>query len=106
MLRAHQVALVCSDAVAWPRLMDVTADFVYIRLHGSKELYASGYDSNVLDEWAARITRWARGENVEKASRIGPPANRRRRDVFIYFDNDLKVEAPANALSLMRRLRT
>jgi uncharacterized protein YecE (DUF72 family) len=105
MLRAHQVALVCSDATAWPRLMDVTADFVYIRLHGSKELYASGYGSDVLDEWAARITRWSHGESMEKASRIGPPASRRRRDVFIYFDNDLKVAAPANALSLMRRLR-
>jgi uncharacterized protein YecE (DUF72 family) len=42
---------------------------------------------------------------VAKASRIGPPASRRRRDVFVYFDNDLKVAAPANALALLRRLR-
>ncbi len=45
LLRAHNVALVCADSVQWPRLMDVTADFVYCRLHGSEELYASGYDN-------------------------------------------------------------
>ncbi len=50
LLRTHRVALVCSDAPAWPRLMDVTADFIYCRLHGSKELYASGYDDATLDE--------------------------------------------------------
>jgi uncharacterized protein YecE (DUF72 family) len=105
MLREHDVALVCSDATAWPRLMDVTADFIYCRLHGSKELYASGYDSKVLDEWADRIANWARGGNVPASSRVAEPASRRQRDVFVYFDNDLKVEAPANALSLVRRLR-
>ena len=105
LLRTHRVALVCSDAPAWPRLMDVTADFIYCRLHGSKELYASGYDDATLDEWADRITRWARGGNVPPSSRIAEPANRRRRDVFVYFDNDLKVAAPGNALALIRRLR-
>src|SRR5215475_140112 len=61
LLRKHQVALVCADAVEWPRLMDVTADFVYCRLHGSEVLYASGYSDDALDEWAARVAAWARG---------------------------------------------
>ena len=38
LLRDHGVALVCADTVAWPRLMDLTSDFVYCRLHGSREL--------------------------------------------------------------------
>src|SRR3546814_17219322 len=48
-LRNHDVALVCADTVAWPRLMDLTSDFVYCRLHGSEELYLSGYDDAALD---------------------------------------------------------
>src|SRR5690606_33406027 len=34
LLHRHRVALVCADTVEWPLLMDITADFVYCRLHG------------------------------------------------------------------------
>lgn len=87
LLRAHDVAIVCADTVSWPRLMDVTSDFVYCRLHGSEELYASGYDDEALDFWAERVSAWADG---------GAP-----RDVFVYFDNDVKVRAPFDAQKLM-----
>jgi uncharacterized protein YecE (DUF72 family) len=105
LLRAYDVALVCADSVKWPRLMDVTSDFVYCRLHGSDELYASGYDHAALDQWAARINAWARGEEPEDAERVGGKAPSRRRDVFVFFDNDRKVRAPADAMELIRRLR-
>ena len=59
LLRRHKVALVVADTVDWPCLMDVTADFVYCRLHGSEELYASGYDPPALDAVAARVAAWA-----------------------------------------------
>ena len=78
LLRAHDVALVCADLVAWPRLMDLTSDFVYCRLHGSEELYASGYDNAALDEWARRIKAWARGEEPEDAERVGGKARPRQ----------------------------
>jgi uncharacterized protein YecE (DUF72 family) len=104
LLRRHRVALVCSDAVAWPRLMDVTADFVYCRLHGSEELYASGYDDVALDVWAARVAAWSSGREPPDAGRIAGKPPVRRRDVFVYFDNDAKVRAPPDALGLMRRL--
>lgn len=71
LLRAHGVALVCADTVEWPRLMDVTADFVYCRLHGSEELYASGYDDHALDTWAARVAAWARGGLAARRGRGG-----------------------------------
>jgi uncharacterized protein YecE (DUF72 family) len=106
LLRTYDVALVCADSVEWPRLMDLTSDFVYCRLHGSQELYASGYDNAALDLWAARIRAWARGEEPDDAERIGGKARARRRDVFVYFDNDKKVRAPANAMELIRRLRS
>jgi uncharacterized protein YecE (DUF72 family) len=105
LLRAHDVALVCADSVEWPRLMDVTSDFVYCRLHGSQELYASGYDNDALDEWGRRTKAWARGEEPKGAERVGSKARPRKRDVFVFFDNDMKVRAPANAMELIRRIR-
>jgi len=105
LLRAHDVALVCADSVAWPRLMDVTADFVYCRLHGSEELYASGYDNQALDLWAHRLKAWAGGDEAPDGERVGVQSRRRKRDVFVFFDNDQKVRAPANAMELIRRLR-
>jgi uncharacterized protein YecE (DUF72 family) len=50
LLRKYEVGLVVADTVEWPRLMDVTADFVYCRLHGSEQLYASGYDQPAIEQ--------------------------------------------------------
>jgi uncharacterized protein YecE (DUF72 family) len=104
LLRHYDVALVCADTVEWPRLMDATADFLYCRLHGSEELYASGYDEKALDDWAHRVAAWARGREPEDAERVGPKARSRRRDVFVYFDNDKKVRAPVDAMGLVERV--
>lgn len=107
LLRHYNVALVCADTVEWPRLMDVTSDFIYCRLHGSEELYASGYDSEALDAWEERVRCWAKGLEPQDAERVSGPAKPRKsgRDVFLYFDNDMKVRAPENAAELARRLK-
>jgi uncharacterized protein YecE (DUF72 family) len=104
LLRHYDIALVCADTVEWPRLMDVTSDFVYCRLHGSEELYASGYDARALDEWARRLAAWARGGEPDDAERVGPKARKRRRDVYLDFDNDRKVRAPDDARGLIERV--
>ena len=105
MLRRHRLALVCADTVSWPRLMDLTADFVYCRLHGSQELYVSGYDEDALKRWAGRVAAWAEGREPQDATRVKPPLKGSRgRDVFVFFDNDVKVRAPADAQSLATRL--
>jgi uncharacterized protein YecE (DUF72 family) len=104
LLRHYDVALVCADTVAWPRLMDLTSDFVYCRLHGSEELYASGYDDAALDAWAVRVAAWARGGEPADAERVGGRARRRSRDVYVYFDNDAKVRAPFDAKGLEKRV--
>lgn len=104
LLRRHGVALVVADAPDWPRLMDVTADFVYCRLHGAEELYASGYDSASLDRWADRVAAWAAGSEAE-GDHAGLPAQRTAaRDVYVYFDNDAKVHTPFDAQALTERL--
>jgi uncharacterized protein YecE (DUF72 family) len=108
LLRAQNVALVCADTVEWPRLMDLTSDFVYCRLHGSEELYVSGYDDASLDDWAVRIAAWARGKEPPDAERACPKsaASLPARDVFVYFDNDAKVRAPFDAKNLATRVAT
>jgi len=109
LLRRHRVALVFADSVAWPYAEDLTGDFVYLRLHGSEELYASGYSDEALDHWAARIKLWAEGLEPNDARRIIPdayPAGQIPRDVYAYFDNDAKVRAPVDARALNARLST
>jgi uncharacterized protein YecE (DUF72 family) len=106
LLRRHNVALVVADAVDWPYAEDVTADFLYLRLHGSEELYASGYSDDSLDHWSARIKAWNAGGEPNDAELIDPDARpqRRPRDVYVYFDNDAKVRAPYDAQTLRRKL--
>jgi len=106
LLRKHRVALVQADTAGkWPYLEDVTADFLYLRLHGDAQLYASGYSDKALDAWAERIDAWHRGGEPAAAQRAGPAAARRaRRDVYCYFDNDMKVHAPFDARRLAQRL--
>ena len=107
LLRRHKVALVVADTAGkWPYREDVTADFVYVRLHGEQELYASGYTEEALDRWAARIDAWSRGGEPADARRISdrPPPRRARRDVYCYFDNDIKVKAPFDAKRLIEKL--
>ena len=107
LLRRHRIGLVVADtARRWPLVEDLTADFVYVRLHGDKELYASGYDDEALDQWAARIDAWSRGGQVSGARLASASRAPRcaRRDVYCYFDNDVKVHAPFDAARLANRL--
>lgn len=106
LLRRHKVAMVCADTVEWPLLMDVTSDFIYVRLHGSEQLYASGYDAEALDAWAKRVRAWSEGRDAPDGRRAGKAVRPRKsgRDVFVFFDNDAKVRAPFDAAELEKRL--
>ena len=106
LLRKHKVALVCADTVEWPLLMDVTSDFVYCRLHGSKVLYSSGYSNAAIEEWAVRVTAWAKGGESSDGdyASMKKATKRAKRDVFVYFDNDAKVRAPRDAKRLQARM--
>lgn len=106
LLRRYNVALVKADTVEWPLLMDITSDFIYCRLHGSEELYSSGYTDRALDIWADRVARWSTGKEVSDGRNAGHKKARKRskRDVYVYFDNDIKVRAPFDAQGLYKRL--
>lgn len=96
MLRERDVSLTVADtAGTFPLFDEVTSDHVYVRLHGSQELYMSGYSEGELDEWAARIRGWTDGSGCPD----GVP-----RDVYVYFDNDGRGRAPHDAVALEARL--
>jgi uncharacterized protein YecE (DUF72 family) len=89
LLREHDVALVVADTAGrWPLIEEPTSDHMYVRLHGDRELYASGYSASALDRWAAKCQAWAEDGL----------------DVFVYFDNDAKGYAPHDAMALIERV--
>lgn len=89
MLSDENISLCLSDHHDAPAPWQRTADFVYVRGHGPGGRYRGHYPPAVLAEWARRIKSWKRGG----------------RDVYVYFDNDQKSAAPADALKLKQLLQ-
>jgi uncharacterized protein YecE (DUF72 family) len=97
LLRKHRIAWVIADTAGrFPYSEEVTADFVYARLHGDTQLYASGYGRPAIARWAERIARWSESGDSSK--------RRRPRDVYVYFDNDGSAHAPHDAVALQKAL--
>jgi uncharacterized protein YecE (DUF72 family) len=91
LLREYGVALVVSHSSGhWPIFEEMTADFVYVRLHGEGKLYEGEYGRSGVGHWARKLKRWTRG-----------PAHV---DAYVYFDNDRKVKAPGDAIALLRKV--
>jgi uncharacterized protein YecE (DUF72 family) len=115
LLRQHGVALCVADTAGlFPDFEDVTADFVYVRLHGHAKLYESGYPPRVLERWAERIRAWRAGGEMpaggetpaaRRASPEHPAPTSPGRDVYVYFDNDARVRAPFDARALRALLQ-
>ena len=83
-LRKYNTALVVSDSSRWPEIIQSDlADFIYLRFHGPRELFASDYSSAELKNWAKNLKKW--GQN---------------KDIFAYFNNDFHGFAPQNAEEL------
>ena len=90
LLRKHRTGYVIADTAGkWTLREEVTAPFVYVRLHGSRVLYGSDYTEDELAAWATRVRRW-RSEG---------------RDVYVYFDNDQHAYAPHDARALARMVK-
>ncbi|WP_413575607.1 DUF72 domain-containing protein [Bdellovibrio sp. HCB290] len=106
LLKKYNCALVFADTAGkWPYMEDVTADFIYLRLHGDEEFYTSGYKQSSLLWWADRIRLWQSGTQPRDALTLTDSSpSKKKRDVFVYFDNDLKVKAPFDAIALMKIL--
>ena len=90
MLRDRGVALVLADTAGrFPRFDEVTADFIYVRLHGPHTLYFGSYRPDLIGVWAQRVQQWLDAGL----------------DVFVYFDNDADGAAPFDAIALADAVR-
>jgi uncharacterized protein YecE (DUF72 family) len=87
-LAKPNVALCLYEFAGQEAPLEVTADFVYIRLHGPEGPYQGFYSDDALRSWAQRIGAWAK----------------QGLDVYCYFDNDDRGFAPKNALRLKELL--
>jgi uncharacterized protein YecE (DUF72 family) len=85
-LKEKNCAWVVVDSPSWPKVYQVTADFVYVRMHGSKILFGSKYTKKELDDLAQRIKKWKK-QNL---------------DVYVYFNNDAEGFAIENAKELIK----
>lgn len=90
LLGRHNAALCIYNMGATVSPVEVTADFVYVRLHGPTGRYQGSYEDSALEEWARRVGGWC-GQG---------------RDVYCFFDNDQKAYAPRDAARLMDMLGT
>jgi uncharacterized protein YecE (DUF72 family) len=106
LLREHKVALVVADTAGrWPQLEDITADFIYMRLHGDTELYNSGYSDAALERWYQRMYRWSQGSQPDDPKLVSDkaPPTRDNRDIYCYFDNTDKLWAPQDARKILTK---
>lgn len=85
LLADHGMSLCLSDHASAPAPREATADWVYIRNHGPTGRYHGNYSEDALADWADDIARW-REEG---------------RDIWCFFDNDVKSAAPADAAKLL-----
>jgi len=90
LLKRYNVAWVIADSPRYPRADEVTADFIYIRMHGSKVLFSSKYTKKELQDLAQKIKKWSKKEL----------------DVYCYFNNDAHGYAIENAKELSKLLRS
>ena len=86
LLKKYKAAWVIADSPSYPKAEVVTADFVYIRMHGSKVLFTSNYTKKELNDLAQKVKKW-----------LG-----QKKEVFVYFNNDAMGYAIENAKELLK----
>ena len=103
LIRQHGIALVYTDSAAYPNAADLSGDFVYARLMGSRDEHATGYPASELAPWADRVRRWRKGEDAAELPHLAAPsAAAAPREVFLYFISAAKHRNPAAARELQR----
>lgn len=88
LLREHNAALCIYQMTGYESPEEITADFIYLRFHGTESTYGGSYSDEALRGWAARIKKW----------------RRQSKDVYVYFNNDPEGHAIRNAKTLQQLL--
>ena len=102
--RAYRVAIAIIDSGKQGLRGDVTADFIYARLQRNSAAAPEGYDSDALDQWAARLKLWAAARTVDDLPLCAPAAPPLALPCFAYCISGDKERAPRAAMALLDRL--
>lgn len=108
MLRSYNVAVVFADSgKTSPYCEDLTSDFVYLRMHGAALAYKKGYTQPVLKRLIEKIDLWSAGKQPKDAQTVskGKPYPGKK-DIFVYFDNDVTETSPHDAVRLLKLIST
>jgi len=102
--RKHDVAIISGVDSEFPCILDVTGDFVYVRLMGTQEKEKLGYTKPELNEWAKRLHKWQAGDSAPADKLLAKAAAKKQRDVFTFVISGAKSKNPAAAMALIAAL--
>lgn len=104
--RRYGVAIIVAADAEYPQIADVTADFVYLRLMGTREGEPAGYPPDHLNRWATRARDYGAGKTPADLRTVGGSGGPQGadRDVFLYVISGHKVANPSAATALLGRL--
>jgi uncharacterized protein YecE (DUF72 family) len=107
LLRQFNIPVVYAEHATYPAIPDVTGDFVYARLQKGKDSIKTCYPPKALDDWAKRLDAWSQGKAPSDLPLIDAKkkAAAKPLDVFAYFIHEGKVNAPADAMETIKRLK-
>jgi uncharacterized protein YecE (DUF72 family) len=107
LLREYGVAVVFAHSgEKSPYTEDLTADFIYMRMHGQEAKYKKGYTAETLNWLSKRVSQWTHGSQPADAHCVSKAKPKKiARDAFVYFDNEAKDYAPHDAQALCARLK-
>ncbi len=102
--RKYGAAIITGADSDFPVIADVTADFVYVRIMGTRAGEKLGYPKAALAKWAERAKSWEKGETPKDLPLLAPPASKTKRDVFLFVISGAKERNPAAAQALIAAL--
>ena len=102
--RKHGVAIITAADSEFPMIPDVTADFVYARLMGTREKEKLGYSKAAIAKWASRAGEWSKGNAPDDLPLIAKQAAKKPRDVFLFVISGAKATNPHAAQALIAAL--
>jgi uncharacterized protein YecE (DUF72 family) len=100
----YNVAIIAGCDTEFPCILDVTSDFVYVRLMGTTEKEKLGYAKPMFAAWAKRAQKWEAGESAEAPKLLAKAAPKKKRDVFVFVISGAKKKNPAAAMALIAAL--
>jgi len=102
--RKYAAAVITGADSDFPVIADVTADFVYVRIMGTKAGEKLGYPKAALAKWAERAKLWGNGEAPKDLPLLALQAAKAKRDVFLFVISGAKERNPAAAQAIIAAL--